>query len=299
MKFVSHSYRFLLCAQLLGAFGFLFLPAMAQRMPQDSWYLAKEFSAGGVGKFSGPQDVAVGPDGNLYVADSSNSQIQVLDADGLFLRSWNGSSAGVPNNSNFYPNAVAVAVDGKVFVSDGSNHRVLVFDAQGKFLRSMGQQGIAAGQLSNPHCIAVDASGNVYVGYQNNYRITVFDADGAYVRHWGGYGEGDDKFYGISDIHIVAGNKLVVLSNGQIRVFNADGTLDSKTADYLYGYKMSVDSVGNYYLAYWGGKILQYSSSGALLQAFNFEGKIGQPPFPRPLVRPNGSFRSLPQKANS
>jgi sugar lactone lactonase YvrE len=248
-------------------------PASAQRMPQDSWYLAKEFSAGGVGKFNHPQDVAVGPDGNLYVADSSNSQIQVLDADGLFLRSWNGSSAGVPNDY-FYPNAVAVAADGKVFVSDGGYNRVLVFDAQGKFLRSMGQNGSAAGQLSNPTSIAVDASGNVYVGDTGNYRITVFDADGAYVRHWGGYGEGDDKFYGINDIHIVAGNKLAVLSNGPIRVFNADGTLDSKT-DSVNGYKMSVDAVGNYYLPSWGRKVFKYSSSGSLLQEFNLEGKIG------------------------
>jgi sugar lactone lactonase YvrE len=258
----------------LGVFCFLSLPAMAQRMPQDSWYLAKEFSAGGVGKFNSPQDVAVGPDGNLYVADSSNSQIQVLDADGLFLRSWNGSSAGVPNNGSFYPKAVAVAADGKVFVPDGWNHRVLVFDAQGKFLRSMGQNGSAAGQLSNPTGIAVDAAGNVYVGDTGNYRITVFDTDGAYVRHWGGYGEGDDKFYGINDIHIVAGNKLAVLSNGTIRVFNADGTLDSKT-DSVNGYKMSVDAVGNYYLPSWGGMIRKYSSSGSLLQEFNLEGKIG------------------------
>ena len=280
MKFVSHSHRFLLCALLLGVFCSLSLPAMAQRMPQDSWYLAKEFSARVVGSFSNPMDVAVGPDGNLYVADTGNNQIQVLDADGLFLRSWNGSSAGVPNGS-FAPNAVAVAADGKVYVSDSnlSHYRVLVFDAQGKFLRSMGQPGSAAGQLSYPNSIAVDASGNVFVGDSNNYRITVFDAVGAYVRHWGGYGSGDDEFYGISDIHIVAGNKLAVMNNeNQIRVFNSDGTLDS-SIDQVKGRNMSVDAEGNYYLCLnvyaSPTKLRKYSSSGALLQEFNLEGKNG------------------------
>jgi WD40 repeat protein len=38
---------------------------------------------------------------------------------------------------------------------------------------------------------------------------------------------------------------------------------------------MSVDAVGNYYLPSWGGMIRKYSSSGALLQEFNLEGKIG------------------------
>jgi sugar lactone lactonase YvrE len=249
---------------------------MAQRMPQDSWYLAKEFSAGGVGKFSYPQDVAVGPDGNLYVADTNNYQIQVLDADGLFLRSWNGNSAEVPNNSSFNPRAVAVSSDGKVYVADTNYYnisRILVFDAQGKFLRSMGQQGSAAGQLNNPTSIAVDASGNVYVG-DNNYRITVFDADGAYVRHWGGYGNSDDKFNYINDIHIVSGNKLAVLANACIRVFNSDGTLESKTNG-IDASKMSVDVAGNYYLRSWGDTVQKYSSSGTLLQEFNLQGKIG------------------------
>jgi sugar lactone lactonase YvrE len=276
MKFVSHSHRFLLCALLLGAFGFFALPAMAQRMPQDSWYLAKEFSADAVAKFNYPLDVAVGPDGNFYVADGNNNQIQVLDADGLFLRSWNGSGSGVPNglqaNGLFRPRAITVAADGRVFVADDNNHQVLVFNAQGKFLWSSAYEGGIFGGIYNPHCVEVDASGNLYVGDEFN-KITVYDADGSYVRHWGGYGEGDVKFDYINDIHMVSGNKLAVLSNNYIHVFNADGTLDSKTNSVI-GYHMSVDAAGNYYLSQ-SSQLRKYSNSGALLQEFNLEGKIG------------------------
>jgi sugar lactone lactonase YvrE len=262
---------------LLFAASFFFFasqPVGAQRMPQDSWYLAKEFSAGGTGKFSSPYDVAVGPDGNLYVADYSNQQIQVLDADGLFLRAWTGSSAGVPNGS-FYPRSIAVGADGKVYVADQPYHRALVFDAQGKFVRSMGQQGSSEGQLNGPTAIAVDASGNVYVGDQSNYRVTVFDSSGDYVRSWGGYGwNTDGKFSGINEIMMLSGNTLAVSDGSRIQIFSSDGTFISKiSTNWADG--STVDSAGNYYLSRSGGKIQKLSSSGSLIQEFDLSSKIG------------------------
>ena len=261
---------------LLAASFFFFAsqPVGAQRMPQDSWYLAKEFPAGGTGKFSNPYDVAVGPDGNLYVADHSNQQIQVLDADGLFLRAWTGSSAGVPNGS-FYPRSIAVGADGKVYVADGNSNRVVVFDAQGKFVRSMGQQGSSEGQLNYPRAIAVDASGNVYVGDEWNYRVTVFDSSGAYVRSWGGYGyDTDGKFSGINEIMMLSGNTLAVSDGGRIQIFNTDGTFISKISN-IWAIGSTVDSAGNYYIALWSGKIQKWSSSGSLIQEFDLSSKIG------------------------
>ena len=261
---------------LLAASFFFFAsqPVGAQRMPQDSWYLAKEFPAGGTGKFSNPYDVAVGPDGNLYVADYSNRQIQVLDADGLFLRAWNGSSAGVPSGS-FYPRSIAVGADGKVYVADYNYHRALVFDAQGKFVRSMGQQGSSEGQLNYPKAIAVDASGNVYVGDEWNYRVTVFDSSGAYVRSWGGSGYNTDgKFSGINEIMMLSGNTLAVSDGYRIQIFNTDGTFISKISN-SYSYGSTMDSAGNYYLSLWDGKIQKLSSSGGLIQEFDLSSKIG------------------------
>ena len=251
-------------------------PAQAQRMPQDSWYLAKEVSSGGGGKFYNPYDVAVGPDGNIYVADYNNNRIQVLDPEGSPIRSWNGSSAGVPNGG-FRPRSLHVASDGKVYVADESNNRVLVFDAQGKFLRAMGQSGSAEGQLNSPQAIAVDAAGNVYVG-DINYFISVFDSSGAYVRRFGGYGSSDGKFGWIIDIQIVAGNKVAVLDskNGyRMQIFNPDGSFSSKIEN-LNAFSFASDSSGNYFLAGWEYKVQKRSSTGALLQEFNLEGKIGR-----------------------
>ena len=249
-------------------------PAHAQRMPQDSWYLAKEVPAGGGGKFNYPYDVAVGPDGNIYVADYSNQRIQVLDSEGTLISSWDGFSAGVPNNY-FRPRSLHVAADGKVYVADGDYHRVLVFDAQGKFLRAMGQQGSAEGQLNGPQAIAVDAAGTVYVG-DNNKFVSVFDSSGAYVRRFGGSGSSDGKFNSIYGIQIVAGNKIAVLgSSNKIQFFNTDGTFSSMIEGLGNAYTFSIDGSGNYFFAGWGSKVQKRSSTGTLLQEFNLEGKIG------------------------
>jgi tripartite motif-containing protein 71 len=240
-------------------------------MPQDSWYLAKEVPAGGVGKFLNPYDVAVGPDGNLYVADSSNQRIQVLSAEGTPIRSWNGSQAGVPNGS-FSPYSVDVTADGKVYVADNDNHRVLVFDAQGKFLRAMGQQGSNEGQLRYPRKVSVDAAGNVYVGDEND-RVTVFDPQGAYLRRFGGSGSGDGQFNYIYDIRALPNGKIAVFDGSRIQMFNQDGTFASKVSG-MQGYTFAIDGSGNYFTADWNGQISKYSSTGTLQQTYDRSANI-------------------------
>ena len=234
----------------LGLCLFLLPAAQAQRMPQDSWYLAKEMKRYvEPGKFHHPHDAALGPDGNLYVADRYNHRVQVFDQEGNFIRQFGNYGSG---NGEFNElTGIHVTPDGKVYVSEWHNARVQVFDAQGKFIRSMGQAGSGEGQLSGPHGVTVDDEGNVYVVEHNNHRVSVFKPDGTYLRQWGSAGSADGQFQGAIAICRTPDNKIAVLErdgNRRIQVFEPNGALIRKFTTEWSPHGIEADSAGNFYV---------------------------------------------------
>lgn len=234
----------------LGLCLFLLPAAQGQRMPQDSWYLAKEMKRYvEPGKFHHPHDAALGPDGNLYVADRYNHRVQVFDQEGNFIRQFGNYGSG---NGEFNElTGIHVTPDGKVYVSEWHNARVQVFDAQGKFIRSMGQVGSGEGQLSGPHGVTVDDEGNVYVVEHNNHRVSVFKPDGTYLRQWGSAGSADGQFQGAIAICRTPDNKIAVLErdgNRRIQVFEPNGALLRKFTTEWSPYGIEADAAGNFYV---------------------------------------------------
>ena len=146
----------------------------------------------GDGQFVTPRNVAVGPDGRIYVADSGNHRLQVFDKDGNFLLKWGSQGAG-PGQFN-EPWGLAVAKDSTVYVADTWNHRIEVFSAQGEFLRSFGSfmnvQDPKAdpGKFWGPRDIAIDPQGNLYVTDTGNKRVQKFTPTGEFLGVWGGGG---------------------------------------------------------------------------------------------------------------
>ncbi len=129
----------------------------------------------------------------VYVADTYNHRIQVLNSDLTFL-----SKFGKKGNVKQYfdkPSGVATDNTGKVYVADSGNHRIQIFTADGKFVGMFGKKGKGEGELDWPFGIAVDDN-FVYVSELNNNRISVFTPEGVFVTLSGGQRSGPEKLNG-------------------------------------------------------------------------------------------------------
>ena len=129
-----------------------------------------------------PTDVAVGPQGRIYVVDGGNHRVLAFDRAGRYLFSIGreGSAAGE------FRGPVGIGVDGagRVYVADSGNHRIQVFDASGRILH--GFRVTSGGAAVRPVDVAVDGrGGRLYVSGSNNHKVMVFTPDGKPVREWG------------------------------------------------------------------------------------------------------------------
>ena len=84
--------------------------------------------------FNKPADVAIGPDGSIYVADGyGNSRVVKFDRAGNFIKTWGHYGSGP--GEFMLPHSVVVDKVGRVYVGDRENARIQIFDSEGRFLR--------------------------------------------------------------------------------------------------------------------------------------------------------------------
>ena len=111
------------------------------------------------GHFDSPSDVAVAPNGDIFVADghafdAGNNRIVKFAPDGKFLKTW-GKTGYAPGEFRM-PHSIAIDLQGRVFVADRGNNRIQIFDQDGKFLAQWTQFG-------RPSGITFDDKGQIYV----------------------------------------------------------------------------------------------------------------------------------------
>ncbi len=119
----------------------------------------------GPGEFDLPHNVAVDAQGLVYVADRSNSRIQVFDANGKFVRMWKSEELGRPWGLAIGPDNLLYVVDGgDLKPAPPDRGRLLKLDLRGRILAKWSRFGNYDGQIYWGHDLAVGKDGAVYVG---------------------------------------------------------------------------------------------------------------------------------------
>ena len=112
-----------------------------------------------------PQDLRLGPDGNLYIADTGNKRILVVSRTGELIRE-------IRDKKNFKtPSGVNVDSQGHIYVADESARAVLVYSASGDLLRSWEKPTHPLfGETApyKPRKVVIDKRGNLYISSKGN-----------------------------------------------------------------------------------------------------------------------------------
>jgi sugar lactone lactonase YvrE len=146
---------------------------------------------GSQARFDSPWDVVSDSRGNLYVADTFNNKIRMIEPSGV-VTTFAGSGAfgdddGIGTGASFiYPISITVDAARNLYVSDWGNDTIrkitqggVVTTVAGSSLAAESADGIgSAARFNSPYGIVSDAAGNLYVADTDNHTLRRVTAAG-------------------------------------------------------------------------------------------------------------------------
>lgn len=166
------------------------------------------------GYFSKAQDVFIGKDGLIYVADTNNDRVQVFNGDGVFM---NVFTKGAGRQLMESPIFIDQDSKGNLYVLTDSRNVVVVLAPNGEVIREFGGKPPGRGKFETPVSLAVIGN-EVMVLDAGTNSIKVFNLYGDFKREFGAKGEGKGDFRKPAAITVLDESRFLVADFGNKRI---------------------------------------------------------------------------------
>ena len=144
----------------------------------------------GVGAFNNPQDICVAPDGDLYIADTGNNRIVVVDGVSHTVKKILDTFQNNGRADTFNaPTGVCVSENGQLYIADRENKRIVVLELDDTLVKTVENPQsdvLGEGFVFKPLKVSVDYADRIYCIAQNMFQgIMVFETDGQFTGFFG------------------------------------------------------------------------------------------------------------------
>jgi len=145
-------------------------------------------------ELSNPVDIALGENGDLFIAEFDTNRVRRIDSAGVLTtvagtgeEGFSGDGGPATSAAIATPTGVSVTEDGSVYIADYGNFRVREVAKDGTIstVAGSGTAGYAgdggpatAAQLTDVVTVTADREGNVYIADEGAHRVRKVDADG-------------------------------------------------------------------------------------------------------------------------
>lgn len=230
------------------------------------------------GRFQKPRAMAIDRYDCLYIVDMT-ARIQVFDADGKFIRSWQ-----TPEHDHGRPTGISIDREGNVVVADTHYYQVLFYSPDGTLLRKLGgKMGDGPGEFGLVTDVVQDSKGNYYISEYGDFdRIQKFTPGCQFIMQWGSHGEEPGQFSRPQGMAIDEHDHIWVADacNHRIQVFDTEGHLlsiwgqsGSSLGELSYPYNLVLDGEGHVYVLEYGNhRVQKFTLEGKSLGAWGTAG---------------------------
>lgn len=143
-----------------------------------------------IGNMNNPQDMCLSGDGDIYICDTGNNRILVLDQSMSYCkRIIDGFDKNGKADSFKSPTGICVSENNRIYVADSQNRRIVVLNMDGSFYMQIDNpqsESLEDNYVFTPLKVTVDYADRVYVIASGMFEgIMVFESNGEFASFFG------------------------------------------------------------------------------------------------------------------